>query len=420
MARGRDFTALDGFKDGTALLFGMRAVKVFALAVMLAELAHSVGEVVEGEEVEVFEVYHRKTGRVGKESAPLKRKELRLARGVLSARDLSADLARRKLHFGEEDVNKGRFSNTRCARKSGNLALQAFFNIGRKLRNALALVARKTECGVECGFVGLLKLFGNLAVKLAFADDHHSLDPVIFGNRKELEYLIGELEILGYQSLDLNMGCPFPLQARHGRGSGILAHTDIVAEIMAVIKNYSHLNFSVKMRLGWANSNEWEPILKMLNEVPLTHIALHPRTGIQQYKGVIDYNAFSHFYEMCHHPIIYNGDITSLPQLQEMQDRFPRLAALMLGRGLLARPSLAKEYLEGREWSREEQIGTLCMLHAKLMEQYANIVKGDAQLHGKLRSFWEYTEPLIGHKACKKIMKSGNLRNYLKAIEELR
>lgn len=243
---------------------------------------------------------------------------------------------------------------------------------------------------------------------------------LIFGNRKELEYLIGELEILGYQSLDLNMGCPFPLQARHGRGSGILAHTDIVAEIMAVINNYSHLNFSVKMRLGWENSDEWEPILKMLNEVPLTHITLHPRTGIQQYKGVIDYNAFSHFYEMCHHPIIYNGDITSLPQLQEMEDRFPRLAALMLGRGLLARPSLAKEYLEGREWSREEQIGTLCMLHAKLMEQYANIVKGDAQLHGKLRSFWEYTEPLIGHKACKKIMKSGNLRNYLKAIEELR
>ena len=243
---------------------------------------------------------------------------------------------------------------------------------------------------------------------------------LIFSNRKELEYLIGELEALGHQFLDLNMGCPFPLQARHGRGSGILAHIDVVEEITTIIKDHSHLNFSVKMRLGWDNAEEWKPVLKMLNEIPLTHITLHPRTGIQQYKGTIDYDAFACFYEMCQHPIVYNGDLTSLSQLQEMENRFPRLAALMLGRGLLARPSLAKEYVEGREWSREEQIETLCQLHAKLMEQYANIVKGDAQLHGKMRPFWEYTEPLIGHKACKKILKCGNLRNYLKAIEELR
>ena len=60
------------------------------------------------------------------------------------------------------------------------------------------------------------------------------------------------------------------------------------------------------------------------------------------------------------------------------------------------------------------------MLHEQLKAQYANIVKGDAQLHSKLRSFWEYTEPIIGHKPYKKIMKSGNLRNYMNAIEELR
>ena len=54
------------------------------------------------------------------------------------------------------------------------------------------------------------------------------------------------------------------------------------------------------------------------------------------------------------------------------------------------------------------------------MEQYAQIVKGDAQLHSKMRPFWEYTETLIGHKAYKKIMKAGNLRNYMNAIEELR
>lgn len=243
---------------------------------------------------------------------------------------------------------------------------------------------------------------------------------LIFKNVKELLYLINEIEALGYQSIDLNMGCPFPLQAKHGRGSGLLAHPDIVAEVASIIKGRPQLTFSVKMRLGWDNAEEWSPIVDILNDTPLAHITLHPRTGTQQYKGAIDHEAWTRFYEACHHPIVYNGDLTTLEQLHEMEERYPRLAGLMIGRGLLARPSLAREYAEGCEWSHEEHVRTLRTLHAKLMEEYAHIVKGDAQLHHKLRTYWEYTEPFIGHKPYKKIMKSGNLRNYLNAIEELR
>ena len=243
---------------------------------------------------------------------------------------------------------------------------------------------------------------------------------IIFKSLKEFAYLVNEIEALGYHAIDLNMGCPFPLQAKHGRGSGILAHVNIIEEVAQAIKEHPQLDFSVKMRLGWDNANEWEPVLNILNDTPLTHITLHPRTGVLQYKGDIDYDAFARFYEECHHPIIYNGDLTTLEQLHDMEKRYPRLAGLMLGRGLLARPSLAKEYAEGKEWRHEEHIRNLRSLHQELADQYARIVKGDAQLHSKLRTFWEYTEPLIGRKPYKKIMKSGNLRNYMSAIEELR
>ena len=243
---------------------------------------------------------------------------------------------------------------------------------------------------------------------------------IIFKNLKEFLYLVDEMETLGYHAIDLNMGCPFPLQAKHGRGSGILAHTDIIEEVSQAIKEHPQIDFSVKMRLGWENNEEWKPVLEILNETPLTHIALHPRTGVQQYKGNIDIEGFNLFYEECQHPIIYNGDLTTLEQLHEMEERYPRLAGLMIGRGLLARPTLGKEYAEGKEWSHEEHVRSLRSLHAELTEQYSHIVKGDAQLHSKLRTFWEYTEPLIGRKPYKKIMKSGNLRNYMNAIEELR
>jgi tRNA-dihydrouridine synthase len=243
---------------------------------------------------------------------------------------------------------------------------------------------------------------------------------LIFSSCKELDYLLGEMESLGYTTIDLNMGCPFPLQARHGRGSGLLAHTDVVSEVAAIIKTHAHLTFSVKMRLGWDNAEEWKPVLDILNDIPLAHIALHPRTGTQQYKGAIDMVAFEAFYEACCHPLIYNGDLTTPAQMHEMEERYPRLAGIMLGRGLLARPTLATEYTQGQELSHTDHLSTLRTLHSRLMEQYAQIVKGDAQLHSKMRPFWEYTETLIGHKPYKKIMKAGNLRNYMNAIEELR
>ena len=243
---------------------------------------------------------------------------------------------------------------------------------------------------------------------------------IIFKNLKEFLFLIDKIEAQGYREVDLNMGCPFPLQARHGRGAGLLTHPDVVASVADAMKAHPQLAFSVKMRLGWNNAEEWRPVVEILNDTPLTHITLHPRTGTQGYKGCIDYDSFEQFYAVCRHPIIYNGELTSPAELRHMEERYPQLAGLMIGRGLLARPSLAQEYIEGTEWSHEQHIHTLRMLHETLKTEYANIVKGDIQLHSKLRSFWEYTEPVIGHKPYKKIMKSGNFRNYMNAIEELR
>lgn len=242
---------------------------------------------------------------------------------------------------------------------------------------------------------------------------------IIFKNLKEFLFLVEEMEKVGYPMIDLNMGCPFPLQAKHGRGSGILSHTDVIEEIVNAIKERPHIRFSVKMRLGWDNNEEWRTAVKLLNEAPLSHITLHPRMGTQQYKGEINHEAFTLFYEECHHPLLYNGDLVSLRQIHDMEERYPRLAGLMIGRGLLARPSLAKEYIEGKEWSHEEHIRCLQSLHEAIKGQYAHIVKGETQLHSKLRPFWEYTEPIIGHKPYKKIMKSGNLRNYTNAVQEL-
>lgn len=242
---------------------------------------------------------------------------------------------------------------------------------------------------------------------------------IIVKSMKEFEFLTDIVEEKGYSRLDINMGCPFPLQAKHGRGSGLLAHVDIVSEMAKTIASKSSLKFSVKMRLGWENADEWRPVLDILNEIPLEQITLHPRIGTQQYKGSVNMEAFNEFYALCKHPMIYNGDVTTVNGIRQLEENYPKLAGIMIGRGLLARPSLATEYASDLELPWEKRRLTLLDFHDRLKAHYETTANSEAQVHSRLRLFWEYMEEELGRKVYKKIMKAGNLKNYLAAVREI-
>ena len=242
---------------------------------------------------------------------------------------------------------------------------------------------------------------------------------IIVKSMKEFDFLTGIVEEKGYTRVDINMGCPFPLQAKHGRGSGLLAHVDIIEEMAKAIAAKSQLKFSVKMRLGWENVNEWRPALDILNSTPLEQITLHPRIGTQQYKGSVSMEAFEEFYKLCKHPLIYNGDVTSVDDIRKLEEMYPKLAGVMIGRGLLARPSLALEYASGVELSWEKRRSLLLDFHDRMKTHYETTANSETQVHSRLRLFWEYMEEELGRKAYKKIMKAGNLKNYLSAVREI-
>ena len=242
---------------------------------------------------------------------------------------------------------------------------------------------------------------------------------IIVKSMKEFDFLTGIVEEKGYTRVDINMGCPFPLQAKHGRGSGLLAHVDIIEEMAKAIAAKSQLKFSVKMRLGWENANEWRPVLDILNSTPLEQITLHPRIGTQQYKGSVSMEAFEEFYKLCKHPLIYNGDVTSVDDIRKLEEKYPKLAGVMIGRGLLARPSLALEYASGVELSWEKRRSLLLDFHDRMKAHYETTANSETQVHSRLRLFWEYMEEELGRKAYKKIMKAGNLKNYLSAVREI-
>lgn len=256
-------------------------------------------------------------------------------------------------------------------------------------------------------------------IRPEFNNDIPVVPQIILKSMKEFEFLTSVVEEKGYSRIDINMGCPFPMQAKHGRGSGLLGKVNIIEEMAQEIARKTHLKFSVKMRLGWEDKDEWRPVLEILNQIPLEQITIHPRIGVQQYKGEVLMKAFDEFYSLCKHPMIYNGDVTSVEGIRTLESMYPKLAGVMIGRGLLARPTLAMEYASGEVLSWDKYRNILHEFHNRLKIHYETTVNSEAQLHARLRLFWEYMEEGLGRKTYKKIMKAGNLKNYLAAIREV-
>ena len=268
---------------------------------------------------------------------------------------------------------------------------------------------------------------------------------IIANSASEFKTLADALLQKAFTEIDFNMGCPFPMQVNRHRGAGLLSDTQAVQEIMDEIKRLSGsapnangtapVKFSVKMRLGQESPDEAFALLPILNDTPIAHITLHPRLGKQQYKGAIDFNSFERFYNECKHPLVYNGDITTVSQINELERKYPKLAGVMIGRGLLARPSLAAEYKAlctkdevGSAQSSNHDIngaatqdflGKILQMHQAIFDDACQAFQGDSQILSHVQSFWEYLEPSIPKKIFKRINKAGKLSEYSEAVKEL-
>ncbi|SMP49701.1 tRNA-dihydrouridine synthase family protein [Fibrobacter sp. UWB10] len=250
---------------------------------------------------------------------------------------------------------------------------------------------------------------------------YHLVPQIIVRDVEEFNLLTKAVTELGFKEIDINMGCPYPMQTKSGRGSGILPHPEKVREILDAINQAaaepaaaSAPKFSIKMRLGLTSPEESLQLLPLLNSASLAHITLHPRIGIQQYKGALDFETFDKFYSECKHPLIFNGDITDLKQIQYIETRYPKLAGIMIGRGLLANPVLAAQY-GGLPCGTATE--TLLKIHADIAADYARRLQGNAQILDKIRPFWTYAD--LPKKIRKKIEKSRTFEEYLEAVNEL-
>ncbi|MDE6543342.1 MAG: tRNA-dihydrouridine synthase family protein [Muribaculaceae bacterium] len=228
---------------------------------------------------------------------------------------------------------------------------------------------------------------------------------IIFRDVEEWKLLVDTLAEAGAERIDMNFGCPFIPQVKKGRGAGMLPRTDMVAQIADAMMPYAAtLKFSVKMRLGVRDPSEAMELVSIINNMPLRHVTVHPRTALQQYKGELLLDEMAEFVSLLKHPVIYNGEISKPSDIENLSASY---AGVMAGRGLLARPSLFSEFLSGRELSAHEQEDYFL----SLMREMAGILEqrlcGPTQFRDKMKPYWEYPPASLYKKITKQGKKFG-------------
>lgn len=218
------------------------------------------------------------------------------------------------------------------------------------------------------------------------------LIPQVIGNDPVLLVrLIEAIGELGYPEVNWNLGCPFKTVANKQRGSGLLLFPERVDSILEKIFSKIKIRFSIKTRLGRKKKEEFEALIPVFNRYPLSEIIIHPRVGVQMYRGHADLDAFGAYYREIKTPVVYNGDIRTAVDIHTIQKRFPDVNRLMIGRAAVGNPLIVGEF-EGRRFDPLEKKKLMIRYHDTLMERYSQVLYGPGHLLDKMKEIWSYLE----------------------------
>jgi nifR3 family TIM-barrel protein len=207
---------------------------------------------------------------------------------------------------------------------------------------------------------------------LHFYEDEHPISAQLFGsNPGVLADAARLVEDLGFDLVDLNLGCPAKKVVKCNGGSGLLRDLPLIRQIFEAVRAAVKIPFTVKFRAGWSDDEiVCVELARMAESCGLGAVALHARTREQGYSGTARWEWIASVKQAVKIPVIGNGDIRS------PEDACAIVAqtgcdAVMIGRMAPANPWIFRQ-----------------------IEQYANHVAADAFVRSYASSHGKaYDEP---------------------------
>ena len=186
----------------------------------------------------------------------------------------------------------------------------------------------------------------------------------------------------GYTEVNLNLGCPSGTVTAKGKGSGMLSDPEGLDRFLDTVFSGCPIPISVKTRLGVNTTEEFPRLLEIFNRYPIRELTIHPRTRQEFYKGGIHMDCFDYALQNSKNPVCYNGNLTTLSQIQNFSYAYPSVNAVMIGRGLIGDP--------GRFTPGGTTAAALEGFFDELLETYTREFGGARNAMFRLKENWRY------------------------------
>ena len=179
---------------------------------------------------------------------------------------------------------------------------------------------------------------------LHFYEDEHPISAQLFGSDPQVMSDAARIvEDLGFDLVDLNLGCPAKKVVKCNGGSGLLRDLPRIGEIFRAVRNAVSIPFTVKFRAGW-NDDEivCVELAKTAEDCGLCAVALHARTREQGYSGNARWEWIAAVKDAVRIPVIGNGDIRT-PEDACAMVAATGCDAVMIGRTAPANPWIFRQ-----------------------------------------------------------------------------
>lgn len=261
---------------------------------------------------------------------------------------------------------------------------------------------------------------------------------IMAANSENFIWAAGEMKKLGYDEVNLNLGCPAPTVVNRHKGAGLLAEPEyldrMLSEIFdAVSGKETFPEISLKTRLGFSDPKEAETLMKIYAGYPVKELIIHARVREDYYAGAPRLDEFKEAVSAYRAAggkadISYNGNIVDIASFERIKNelgieascsetQMGEVSSVMIGRGLLSDPSLVRQLKGGSALLPDE----LKRYLAKLYDAYACYIREDRNVIFKMLEHWAYLHVHFkdSDKCLKQIRKSRSRAEYHAAVNNI-
>jgi len=202
---------------------------------------------------------------------------------------------------------------------------------------------------------------------LYYTEEERPISAQIFGaDPAHLADAARQIEGLGFDLVDLNLGCPAKKVVKCG-GSGLLRDLPLLERILRAIRSAVKIPLTIKLRSGWSEEEIVAlQVARLAEDCGVEALAIHPRTRLQGYSGRARWEIIRQVKQAVRLPVIGNGDVFKPPDALALREQ-TGCDAVMIGRAAASNPWIfrqleqffnAGEYREPLDADRYELIRT--------------------------------------------------------------